>query len=52
MTKVYRHAIHSTIGKADGPQGLAPMSVGDAFSKGGEGLVLNLRLDLQKEERL
>jgi len=52
VTKVYRHAIHSTIGKADGPQGLAPMSVGDAFSKVVEGLVLNLLLDLQKEERL
>jgi len=52
VTKVYRHAIHSTIGNAAEPQGIPPMSIGEAFSKVVEGLVLNLLLDLQKEERL
>jgi hypothetical protein len=52
LTKVYRHAIHSTIGNAAEPQGIAPMSISEAFSKVVEGLVLNLLLDLQKEERL
>ncbi len=52
MTKVYHHAIHSTIGNAPGPTGIEPMSVGDAFNKVVEGLVLNLLLDLQKEELL
>ena len=52
LTKVYRHALHSTIGNADGPPGLVPMSIGDAFGKVVEELVLNLLLDLQKEERL
>jgi len=52
LTKVYRHAIHSTIGNAAEPQGIASMSISEAFSKVVEGLVLNLLLDLQKEERL
>ena len=53
VTKVYRHAIHSTIGNADGPPGLTPEpSIRAAFDKVVEGLVLNLLLDLQKEERL
>jgi hypothetical protein len=53
VTKVYRHAIHSTIGNADGPPGLvAEESTRAAFDKVVEGLVLNLLLDLQKEEQL
>jgi hypothetical protein len=53
VTKVYRHAIHSTIGNADGPAGLvAEESLRAAFDKVVEGLVLNLLLDLQKEEQI
>jgi len=52
VTKVYRHAIHSTIGNTDGPSGLTPMGISEAFSKVVEELVLNLLLDLQKEERI
>ena len=53
VTKVYRHAIHSTIGNADAPPGLVPEeSVRAAFDKVVEGLVLNLLLDLQKEEQI
>ena len=53
VTKVYRHAIHSTIGNADGPPGLvAEDSLRAAFDKVVEGLVLNLLLDLQKEEQI
>ena len=53
VTKVYRHAIHSTIGNADGPPGLTPEpGIRAAFDKVVEGLVLNLLLDLQREERL
>jgi hypothetical protein len=53
VTKVYRHAIHSTIGSAEGPPGLvAEESVRAAFNKVVEGLVLNLLLDLQKEEQI
>jgi hypothetical protein len=52
VTKVYHHALHSTIGNAPGPTGLTPMSLSDAFNKVVEELVLNLLLDLQKEELL
>ena len=53
VTKVYRHAIHSTIGNADAPPGLvAEESIQAAFDKAVEGLVLNLMLDLQKEEQI
>lgn len=53
VTKVYRHALHSTIGNAEGPPGLvAEESMQAAFDKVVEGLVLNLLLDLQKDERL
>ena len=53
VTKVYRHAIHSTIGNADAPAGLTPeASIRAAFDKVVEGLLLNLLIDLQKEERL
>jgi len=53
VTKVYRHAIHSTIGNAEGPPGLmAEESLRAAFNKVVEGLVLNLLLELQKEEQI
>jgi hypothetical protein len=53
VTRVYRHAIHSTIGNTDGPPGLvAEESPRAAFDKVVEGLMLNLLLDLQKEEQL
>jgi hypothetical protein len=53
VTKVYRHAIHSTIGNADAPAGLvAEESTQAAFDKVVEGLVLNLLRDLQKDEQL
>ena len=53
VTRTYRHAIHSTIGNAEGPPGLvAEESLRTAFDKVVEGLVLNLLLDLQKEEQL
>ena len=49
VTRTYRHAIHSTIGNAEGPPGLvAEESLRTAFDKVVEGLVLNLLLDLQK----
>ena len=53
VTKTYRHAIHSTIGNAEGPPGLvAEDNLRTAFNKVVEGLVLNLLLDLQKEEQI
>lgn len=53
VTKIYRHAIHSTIGNAQGPPGLvAEESLRAAFNKVVEGLVLNLLLELQKEEQI
>jgi hypothetical protein len=53
VTKVYRHAIHSTIGNIDAPAGLvAEESPLAAFDKVVEGLVLNLLRDLQKEEQI
>jgi hypothetical protein len=53
VTKVYRHAIHSTIGDADAPAGLvAEESTMAAFDKVVEGLVLNLLRDLQKDEQI
>jgi hypothetical protein len=53
VTKVYRHAIHTTIGDADAPAGLAAEeSTMAAFDKVVEGLVLNLLLDLQKGEQI
>ncbi|HSF04561.1 MAG TPA: hypothetical protein VLG10_02105 [Methylomirabilota bacterium] len=52
VTRTYRHAIHTTVGNADGPPGLTPMGIMDAFRKVVEELVANLLLDLQKEERI
>jgi hypothetical protein len=52
VQKVYHHALHSTIGNAEGPKGLTPLGTQEAFDRVLEELVLNLLLDLQKEERL
>jgi hypothetical protein len=53
VTKVYRHAIHTTIGDADAPAGLAAEeSTMAAFDKVVEGLVLNMLFDLQKDEQI
>jgi hypothetical protein len=52
VRKVYKHALHTTIGNANGPEGLKPLAVREAFDKVVEELVLNFLLDLQKEERL
>lgn len=52
VQKTYRHALHSTIGNADGPPNLRPMELQAAFDKVLEELMLNLILDLQREERL
>jgi hypothetical protein len=52
VRKVYKHALHTTIGNANGPEGHKPLAVREAFDKVVEELVLNFLLDLQKEERL
>jgi hypothetical protein len=52
VTKVYRHAMHSAVGSAEGPPGLVPMGPLQAFDKIIEDLMLNLLRDLQREELL
>lgn len=42
----YRHAIHSTIGNADGPAGLTPVPKGQAAPIMLDGLMLNLLRDM------
>lgn len=49
VRKTYRHALHSTIGNADGPAGLQPMTVQDGVNKVMEEFMLNLLHDLSKE---
>jgi len=43
----YRHAIHSTIGNASGPEGLTPTSLEEAFRQVVTDVVLNFVKDLQ-----
>ncbi|MBC3920856.1 hypothetical protein H8L32_25555 [Undibacterium sp. CY18W] len=48
---VYKHAIHSTIGNAEGPKGLTPVPKepkDEAIRQVVEGLILNLLNDMQK----
>ncbi len=45
--RAYSHAILSTIGKASGPPGLTPVSLGAAFNQVVDDLVLNALKDLQ-----
>jgi hypothetical protein len=52
VEKTYRHALHTTIGSAEGPPNLRPMELQAAFDKVLEDLMLNLILDLQREELL
>lgn len=48
----YKHAIHTTVGNAEGPKGLTPMSVGAAFEKVVNDLMMVLIRDLQAEGQL
>jgi len=52
IQKIYKHAIHTTIGNKKGPEGLEPLDMHTAFSRVVEGLVLNLVKDLQAEGAL
>jgi hypothetical protein len=45
----YKHALHTTIGNKEGPAGVAPLKLEDAFDKVLEELILNLLIDAQKE---
>jgi hypothetical protein len=47
----YQHAIHTTIGNADGPPGLSPTTLADAVGRVVEDVILNFVHDLQ-ERRL
>jgi hypothetical protein len=44
---VYRHAIHTTIGNAEGPPGMTPTTSADAFGRVVEDVVLNFIKNLQ-----
>lgn len=52
IQKVYKHAIHTTVGNKSGPEGLEPLTPSSAFDRVVEGLVLNLVKDLQDENAL
>lgn len=43
----YQHAIHSTIGRKEGPEGLEPMTLMEAFGDVVEDLILNFIRDVQ-----
>jgi len=46
----YKHAIHTTVGNASGPQGLEPMSVTAAFGKVVEQLLLNALKEIEADK--
>lgn len=48
LKKRYNHALHTTVGNADGPPGVVGMKPGDAILKIMEELILNLLNDLIK----
>jgi hypothetical protein len=48
----YKHALHTTIGNKEGPPGVAPLKLQDAYDKVLEQLILNLLIDAQKEDFL
>lgn len=55
IKRTYRHALHSTIGNADGPPGLAPVPKepkNEAIRQVTEGLILNLLSDMSKAGEL
>ena len=47
----YKHALHTTIGNADGPEGLEPMTTSAAFGIVIEQLMLNALKDLEREKQ-
>lgn len=47
----YKHAIHSTVGNTNGPEGLEPMSTAAAFGKVVEQLLLNALKDIEREKQ-
>jgi hypothetical protein len=49
---IYQHALHSTVGNADGPAGLTPAPKGQAVPTIVNDLVLNLLNDLSKNGQL
>jgi hypothetical protein len=48
VNKEYQHALHTTVGNADGPKGLQPYKPQDAVRKIVEDLMLNSLSDLDK----
>ena len=52
IQKVYRHALHSTIGITSGPEGLTSLPLEEAFEAIIQDLILNLLYDLQTENYL
>lgn len=49
VTKHYEHAIYTTVGNKEGPAGLTPLSVGEAFNTVLNDLIIVFLRDLQKE---
>lgn len=48
----YQHALHSTIGNADGPANLTPVAKGEAMPQIVDGMVLNLLNDMSRAGEL
>jgi hypothetical protein len=48
----YQHALHSTIGNADGPANLTPVAKGQAMPQIVDGMVLNLLNDMSRAGEL
>lgn len=48
----YKHAIHTTVGRTSGPEGLEPMTTSAAFGKVVEQLLLNFLNDVQRSGEL
>lgn len=49
VTKRYEHAIYTTVGNKQGPEGLTPLSVGEAFNTVLNDLIIVFLRDLQKD---
>jgi hypothetical protein len=49
IQKFYKHAIHTTVGNKSGPEGLEPMTSGQAYNQIIKECVFNLIKDLQDE---
>jgi hypothetical protein len=52
QTLVYQHAIHSTIGNAEGPSGLSATTPADAFGRVVEDVMINFVWELQTKGML